>query len=305
MSPQRHRGHLCSLCFSGNTYSISLKASGKNDRGVVVAFDTAGPGVDGCAYLGRDSIERLCVVPNEQFGQALITELLAVTVGRFRNAVGERGQYISRLKTRNLLVVLNPGKQANGKSVAREPQNISLPHNHRSEVSCIRIEQLRRFIGIQAKEECRVFLRRAASVKVVVENGQDRRRRYYLGTAIFQLRSQCRLNMRHQERSGNSLSGNVADRQSGRRRAKRNKVIVVAADGAGGLAPAPQLKRFDLWKFFWKQLRLHITGNLEFILEPFLFLDLIDQILDASGHRIKRAAELAQLVFSFANRNAM
>ena|SRR5437867_7236638 len=99
----------------------------------------------------------------------MVAKLIAASIRRFGDAIGEGDQQISRLQHGCLMIVRNPRKQADRKSFARQSQNLSLPDDDRGKVSGIRVDQLSVLIRVQTQEKRCVLLRRAADVEMIIQ----------------------------------------------------------------------------------------------------------------------------------------
>src|ERR1700687_165242 len=96
--------------------------------------------------------------------------------------------------------------------------------------------------------------------------------------------------------SGDSLPGNIRDRNGDMRWAELNEVIVVAADGTRGLAYGFDFDSRDRWQGARKKLVLNFPGDGNLILKAAALVFLLDKISDRTGHFVERFAQLTQLV---------
>src|SRR5229473_3638875 len=99
------------------------------------------------------------------------------------------------------------------------------------------------------------------------------------------LAAQRSLKTGHEKSRGNSLAGNVRDRNGDMRGAQLNEVIVVAADGPCGLADGFDFNAGNGRQSAREKLVLDLAGDSNFVLEtPALGL-FFNQLTDRRGHR--------------------
>ena len=77
---------------------------------------------------------------------------------------------------------------------------------------------------------------------------------------------------------------------------ERQEVVVVAADFPRRLAVAGEREAGHPQRSLWQQRHLDLARDLQFLLEPLLLGLLLQQVLDARGHRVERIGELAELI---------
>src|SRR6476660_1404516 len=82
--------------------------------------------------------------------------------------------------------------------------------------------------------------------------------------SVRALAPQIRLEVRHQQRSGNSFAGDIADHQSYPFWTKRQKVVVITAHLPRLNAYAVVIKRSGRRRGLWEQARLYLLGNFQF-----------------------------------------
>jgi hypothetical protein len=139
-------------------------------RTSVVTFDVSGPGRDTGRDLLRDPIERLFGVAQEKVGHSLVSEFLAVPVGRFRDSVRESDQQIPRLEPERLLFERGAGKHSDREAFPWEAENLTTSDQHWSEMAGVRVNQLSVVVGIEAQEECRILFGRAARIQMIIHD---------------------------------------------------------------------------------------------------------------------------------------
>src|SRR5262249_23567354 len=105
-----------------------------------------------------------------------------------------------------------------------------------------------------------------------------------------------RVNRGHEQRRGNSLSTYIADGENHARRIPGQEVVVVAADGPCRGAETVHLKRRQLRNLPRKELCLHLLRDGQFVLQPLLFLLLLYQLFQRSGHRVEGLRQGGELI---------
>src|ERR1700761_2264269 len=77
------------------------------------------------------------------------------------------------------------------------------------------------------------------------------------------------------------------------------KVVVVAADGAGGAADSVQIEGRDPLRVQRKEVGLNLLGDGDLVLQTLLLLLFLKEALQGSGHCVEGAAQFGELVITF------
>ena len=105
------------------------------------------------------------------------------------------------------------------------------------------------------------------------------------------------LELRHVERRRGALARHVGNQHADALLAERQEVVVVAADFARRDAERRDRQPRHQQRTLRQQRHLDFVGDAQLLLEPLLLRRLPQQVLDARGHRVERAGQLAELVF--------
>src|SRR6516164_7156543 len=104
------------------------------------------------------------------------------------------------------------------------------------------------------------------------------------------------MNSRHQQGCRDALAADITDSEDELVGTESKKIVIIAADRAGGTAEAVHFERFQLRDLAGEQLRLHFLRDDELVFQALLFFLLEDELLERSGHGIERVGEAGQLV---------
>src|ERR1700676_5504262 len=132
--------------------------------------------------------------------------------------------------------------------------------------------------------------------EMVVQAGDQFGGAEMLGAGSENLAAQRGLQAGHEQGGGNSLSGDVRNRNGDVRGTELNEIVVIAADGARGFADGFDFDTGNVRDLLRKKLILDFAGDGELALEALALLLFFDEVGDGPRHFIERIAEDAELI---------
>ena len=114
---------------------------------------------------------------------------------------------------------------------------------------------------------------------------------------VHNIAPQRGLQVRHQQRGGNPFPADITQCQSEFVHTEGQKIVIVAADGSSRQAYSGQLHARHFGSFVWEKPFLHLLGDFEFTLEPFLLNPFFYKVLHIFRHLIEGCGKRAQLIF--------
>src|ERR1700732_4164467 len=121
---------------------------------------------------------------------------------------------------------------------------------------------------------------------MLVEAGYELGGAHAFAAVDEDLAAQRGLQAGHEERGGNSFTGNVGDGDSQMRGAELNEVVVVAADGARSFADGFDFNAGNVRQNSGKELVLHFPRDGNFVFEALALLLFFDQAADGTRHEV-------------------
>src|SRR5215510_8379292 len=125
-------------------------------------------------------------------------------------------------------------------------------------MTAIRVAQLARLIVVFSKEDRCVVVLGAIFVKQLIHRSQESLRLFPSRRALA---AQIRLKIRHQQSSRYALARDIANHQAEPSLAEIKKVVIVAADGASGVAKPNIGERLKRRMPLREEARLYVLGN--------------------------------------------
>src|SRR5947209_15798835 len=178
-----------------------------------------------------DIAARQASMTPQGFDQALFSEFLAGVVKRFGYAIRVERQGVSggQRSLAHTAVPISEHPQDCGRRL--EPfERVVAPQEKRWKVTAIRKSQAASLVVVFGKEQRRVGRVRRILMENVVHGSQQMLRAVQGPRALD---PQIRLKIRHQERRGNALAGDVADHQPETLSAQVQEIVVIAPTLAG------------------------------------------------------------------------
>src|SRR6266481_4760778 len=226
--------------------AVQILVQAGDDYGHVIGLlGGAGPFFGGGHQGFGDDLRRRALHVDGGLLQAANAELFAVDIFRFNQSVTVADeQRIGRHKHRAFFVAVILNDSENHAPFI-EMQSRILGNKKRRKMAGVGVAQIAGSAVVDGDEERGEAVVAGVTHQMFVEARDELGGAHGFASGHQYLAAQGGLQASHQERGGNSFAGNIGDGNGEVGGTELNKVIVIAADGAGGLADGFDLDAGD------------------------------------------------------------